>query len=160
MAKCPKCNSELTKIVYGEPTPETFESAERGEIMLGGTAVLHLDIEQDMHPGAALFLDIGAGRAVVVVVVLRVLQQLVVADHTVKLHAGDKEIIDAVDFPIARLARCGGDGKAKVAPPLHHLGNDRALARPGRTGHDDQLSPVFIHRSLLLPPNAAQRSPA
>lgn len=39
MAKCPKCNSELTKIVYGLPTPETAESAERGEIMLGGCCI-------------------------------------------------------------------------------------------------------------------------
>ena len=37
---CPRCGSvESTPIVYGYPTTEAFEAAERGEISLGGCAI-------------------------------------------------------------------------------------------------------------------------
>ena len=34
--RCPRCGGEAIRIVYGFPTFETFEAAERGEVMLGG----------------------------------------------------------------------------------------------------------------------------
>lgn len=33
---CERCGSTLTPIVYGYPTHETFEAADRGEVVLGG----------------------------------------------------------------------------------------------------------------------------
>lgn len=36
---CPQCGGAPTKIVYGYPTYETFEAAERGEVLLGGCMV-------------------------------------------------------------------------------------------------------------------------
>jgi hypothetical protein len=35
---CPRCGRPMVPIVYGYPTPETFESAERGEVVIGGCA--------------------------------------------------------------------------------------------------------------------------
>ena len=38
--KCPKCGSdEVAEILYGYPTPETFETQDRGEIELGGCVI-------------------------------------------------------------------------------------------------------------------------
>ncbi|WP_353894469.1 hypothetical protein PRVXH_001274 [Proteinivorax hydrogeniformans] len=35
--KCPECgSSDTVEIVYGKPTSEAFEAANRGEIVLGG----------------------------------------------------------------------------------------------------------------------------
>ena len=40
---CPECEAKKTvPIVYGLPSPDTFEAAERGEVVLGGC-----DIEPD-----------------------------------------------------------------------------------------------------------------
>ncbi len=39
MKKCPKCGKELVRIVYGMPTAETFEAAERKEVFIGGCEV-------------------------------------------------------------------------------------------------------------------------
>ena len=37
---CPRCGStDAVEIVYGYPTAETFEAAERGEIVLGGCVI-------------------------------------------------------------------------------------------------------------------------
>jgi len=36
---CPKCEGDLIPIVYGYPGPEMVESADRGEILLGGCIV-------------------------------------------------------------------------------------------------------------------------
>jgi len=38
--KCPECGSEDTlEIVYGHPTQELSEEAERGEVVLGGCCI-------------------------------------------------------------------------------------------------------------------------
>lgn len=38
--KCPFCSSkDIIKILYGMPTYETFEAAERGKIFLGGCCI-------------------------------------------------------------------------------------------------------------------------
>lgn len=37
--KCPRCETELIKIIYGLPTYETEQRAKRGEIMLGGCCI-------------------------------------------------------------------------------------------------------------------------
>jgi hypothetical protein len=34
--RCPKCGGRAVRIIYGYPLPETFEAAERGELVLGG----------------------------------------------------------------------------------------------------------------------------
>lgn len=41
VATCPSCGREVrpVPIVFGYPTPETFESADRGEVLLGGCVV-------------------------------------------------------------------------------------------------------------------------
>jgi hypothetical protein len=40
MVKCPSCNStNVSEILYGMPTYEAFEMAERGELLLGGCEV-------------------------------------------------------------------------------------------------------------------------
>ena len=38
--KCPKCDSDkVVQIVFGYPSDELFESADRGEVSLGGCCV-------------------------------------------------------------------------------------------------------------------------
>lgn len=37
--KCPKCNDEVVKILYGLPTEESFEKAEKGKLILGGCTI-------------------------------------------------------------------------------------------------------------------------
>jgi len=39
MNVCPVCNSHVVRIVYGYPTDETFQEADRGEVRLGGCVV-------------------------------------------------------------------------------------------------------------------------
>ena len=42
--RCPKCGSpDVVPILYGCPTPEGMEAAERGEIRLGGCCVTDRD---------------------------------------------------------------------------------------------------------------------
>ena len=36
---CPECGGEGVQIVYGMPSHELFEAAERGEVALGGCCV-------------------------------------------------------------------------------------------------------------------------
>ena len=36
---CPKCGGKIVEIVYGEPTDELFNAAERGEVILGGCCI-------------------------------------------------------------------------------------------------------------------------
>ena len=36
---CPLCRTPMVPIAYGYPTGETFEAAERGEVVLGGCMV-------------------------------------------------------------------------------------------------------------------------
>ena len=38
-AQCPRCGGPTVPIVYGYPTYETFEAADRGELRLGGCVV-------------------------------------------------------------------------------------------------------------------------
>ena len=40
--KCPHCGGKVVRIIYGEPTPETFEAAERGDFALGGCCINEL----------------------------------------------------------------------------------------------------------------------
>ncbi len=39
MKKCPKCNKELVKIVYGMPDVDMIEKAKKREIFLGGCVI-------------------------------------------------------------------------------------------------------------------------
>lgn len=46
--KCPACGStDIVKILYGMPTHEAYEAAERGELVIGGCCVL--DIKPTKH---------------------------------------------------------------------------------------------------------------
>ena len=36
---CPECGATVVPIVHGLPSPELFETAERGEVALGGCTV-------------------------------------------------------------------------------------------------------------------------
>lgn len=36
---CPCCGGKVVPILYGEPSSETFEKADRGEIVLGGCII-------------------------------------------------------------------------------------------------------------------------
>ena len=36
---CEHCGGALTPVVYGYPTYETFEAAERGDVVLGGCVI-------------------------------------------------------------------------------------------------------------------------
>ena len=39
-SKCPECGERAVRpILYGMPTPEAFEAAERGEFILGGCCI-------------------------------------------------------------------------------------------------------------------------
>lgn len=38
--KCPNCNKRLAKIIYGFPTEEMFEQAEKQEVYLGGCTMI------------------------------------------------------------------------------------------------------------------------
>lgn len=36
---CPKCGGKIVEILYGEPTEELFNAAERREVILGGCCI-------------------------------------------------------------------------------------------------------------------------
>ena len=36
---CPKCGKKLVPIIYGMPTSETFEAADRKEVFIGGCEI-------------------------------------------------------------------------------------------------------------------------
>ncbi|MFM7062523.1 MAG: hypothetical protein ACKO04_03385 [Actinomycetes bacterium] len=40
---CPTCGTRMVRIVYGYPSPETFERSSRGEFALGGCVVTGFD---------------------------------------------------------------------------------------------------------------------
>ena len=42
-AKCPFCGEKIIPIIYGEPSDETFEKAEKGEVKLGGCCLSGAD---------------------------------------------------------------------------------------------------------------------
>lgn len=37
--KCPVCGGKVVRILYGEPSHEAFEAADRGELILGGCCI-------------------------------------------------------------------------------------------------------------------------
>ena len=37
--KCPHCGGKVVSILYGEPSEEGFQMAERGEVVLGGCII-------------------------------------------------------------------------------------------------------------------------
>ena len=38
-SKCPHCGGKVVRIIYGEPSAETIEKVERGDIVLGGCCI-------------------------------------------------------------------------------------------------------------------------
>ena len=40
--KCPHCGGKVVSIIYGEPSHELFEKADRGEVILGGCCISDL----------------------------------------------------------------------------------------------------------------------
>lgn len=55
--KCPKCGGKVVKIVYGEPSPELFEMADRKEVVLGGCC-----IQKEIRSGSAVSVNNSSGR--------------------------------------------------------------------------------------------------
>ena len=49
---CPECGGEVLPVLYGMPTPEAFEAAERGEFRLGGCVVGPDDVLETCECGA------------------------------------------------------------------------------------------------------------
>lgn len=58
---CPKCKGKLLDIVYGLPSPELFDKAEKHEVYLGGCCIsandpkyfcpkCHIEYYEDMTP--------------------------------------------------------------------------------------------------------------
>ena len=37
--ECPFCNGKIVPIIYGDPTEETFQKAQNGELILGGCCI-------------------------------------------------------------------------------------------------------------------------
>ena len=37
--KCPHCGGKVVPVIYGEPTPETYERSLQGEFVLGGCII-------------------------------------------------------------------------------------------------------------------------
>ena len=72
-------------------------------------STLHLDIEQDVHALAELFLDICFGRTVGVRYILRMLKKFVICDHIAELVKIDKEVFLAVYLAGAGLPGCCGN---------------------------------------------------
>ena len=56
--KCPYCGGRLLPVVYGEPGPELFEKADRGEVILGGCIVSGLDPEKECAECGFQFLEV------------------------------------------------------------------------------------------------------
>ena len=78
-----------------------------GHALADLACALHLNIEQDIHTGALLFLDVGTGCAVAVADVFGVLQQLVLADHAVKLVPRDEKVVHTVHLAGTGVPRGG-----------------------------------------------------
>ncbi len=47
---CPKCGGRIVDIIYGMPSPETYERALRGEVMLGGCCIARDEHGRIMDP--------------------------------------------------------------------------------------------------------------
>ena len=56
--KCPCCGGKLLPIVYGEPGPELFEKADKGEVILGGCIVTGLDPQKECAECGFRFLEV------------------------------------------------------------------------------------------------------
>lgn len=56
--KCPYCGGKLLPIVYGEPGPELFEKADRGEVILGGCIVSGFDPQKECSECGFQFLEV------------------------------------------------------------------------------------------------------
>src|SRR4051794_17559182 len=99
---------------------------------------LHLDLQQYGVAGGEPVLDRPARRAVPVAGVLRVFQQLALAQHAAELLAVDEEPVEPVDLPGAWGARCRTDRVPDVRVVFAEVGDHRALADACRTGQDGQ----------------------
>ncbi len=61
--KCPECGAvAVVPIAYGHPVVETFEAADRGEVMLGGCCVTDHDPQWGCTACKARFFSEGDGR--------------------------------------------------------------------------------------------------
>lgn len=47
---CPNCGGRIVDIIYGMPSPETCERADRGEVMLGGCCIARDEHGRIMDP--------------------------------------------------------------------------------------------------------------
>ena len=84
-------------------------------------SALNLNVKQDIHALAELFLNISLWRAVGVGYILCMLKELVVFDHLAEFIEIYKEVLLAVDLTGTRLPRRCGNGKTYVVSPLQSL---------------------------------------
>ncbi|MBW0273353.1 hypothetical protein ATM97_25055 [Nocardia sp. MH4] len=48
--RCPECDGPMLRILYGYPTFESFQAAERGEYILGGCCVTNVSPQWGCRP--------------------------------------------------------------------------------------------------------------
>ncbi len=61
--RCPACGADKPlRIAYGEPTPDIFEAAERGELVLGGCCIAAGLPTRQCRACGATFGSLRAGR--------------------------------------------------------------------------------------------------
>src|SRR3954449_7217947 len=99
---------------------------------------LHLDLQEHGVAGGEAVLHRAARGAVPVAGVLRVLEQLAVAQHPTELLTVDEEPVESVDLAGARRPGRRAHGVPDVRIAIAEVGDDRTLADTCRTGEDGQ----------------------
>src|SRR5699024_10741771 len=100
------------------------------------------------------------GGAVVVAHIFGILQKFSPADAGLKLLPGDEVVVHPVLLPLPGGPGGKGDGKVKVGPPGQHLGQHRALPRPGKARDHHQGSSLSHSSSSPASSSRPPRRPA
>ena len=123
---------------------------------------LHLDLEDNIIAGLQLFVHRSLQRAVVVINVLRVLEERIGGDLRLKVLFREEIILYAVLFTRTRRTGRRRDREEQLLVLAQQPGQHCALACTGRSGEYIQRS--LTHLLVLLPrsrpQNEPQRSPA
>ena len=120
-----------------------------GVHLLDVACALDLDDEDDRDAQLHAALDLAAQRAVVVLAVFCVLDDLVMCQMILKIGYRHEVVIDAVLFTLTRGAGRGGDGVLNFRVLFQQSGNNGILAGAGRAGDNKQIFFTF-HRYFLF----------